>query len=247
LSDSPLLLALETATSALSVALLRGGDLLDEESAAPGPAAETLLPAIDSLLSRAGVTVTDLEAFAVSIGPGSFTSLRVGIATAKGLAFGRDCRVAPVSTLAALARAADPGGAMVVPMLDARRGEVYAAAYSGDLSAGDPSPQLILEAGVYLPEELCPRLKSPCVLVGEGAALVGEAIRAQLGEGARLLLPPAGVPQARWVGALGAAQLARGDSVSAAALTPHYLRRAEAEVKRTGERFEPASGPGGGL
>jgi tRNA threonylcarbamoyladenosine biosynthesis protein TsaB len=255
LSDSPLLLALETATSALSVALLRGGDLLDEESAAPGPAAETLLPAIDSLLSRAGVTVTDLEAFAVSIGPGSFTSLRVGIATAKGLAFGRNCRVAPVSTLAALARAADPGGAMVVPMLDARRGEVYAAAYSGDLNAGDliagdPSPQLILEAGVYLPEELCPRLKSPCVLVGEGAALVGEAIRAQLGEGARLLLPPAGVPQARWVGALGAAQLARGDSVPAAALTPHYLRRAEAEVKRTGERFEPApgsSGPGGGL
>jgi tRNA threonylcarbamoyladenosine biosynthesis protein TsaB len=235
LSDSSLLLALETATSELSVALLRGEDLIDEQSAAPGPAAETLLPAIDALLSRTGVTVADLEAFAVSIGPGSFTSLRVGIATAKGLAFGRDCRIAPVSTLAALARVAPSDGGMVVPMLDARRGEVYAAAY-----CSGPNPQLIVEAGVYRPEELCPRLESPCVLIGEGAALVGEAMRAQLGEGVRLLPPPVGVPRARWVGALGAAQLARGESLDAAALVPHYLRRAEAEVKRTGERFEPA-------
>jgi hypothetical protein len=107
---------------------------------------------------------------------------------------------------------------------------------------------LILEAGVYLPEELSSRLETPCVLIGEGAALVGEAIQAQLGEGVALLPPPAGEPQARWVGALGAAQLARGESVPAAALIPHYLRRAEAEVKRTGERFEQAPGscgPGG--
>jgi tRNA threonylcarbamoyladenosine biosynthesis protein TsaB len=220
----------------LSVALLRGEDLLFEQRAAPGPAAEALLPSIDSLLSRAGVTVADLDAFAVSIGPGSFTSLRVGIATVKGLAFRSNCRVAPVSTLAALARAARSDGEMVVPMLDARRGEVYAAAYTGS-----PSLEMTVEAGVYLPEELCSRIESPCVLVGEGVDLGGDVIRAQLGEGVRLLPPPAGEPQARWVGALGIAQLARGESVAAAALAPHYLRRAEAEVKRTGERFEPPS------
>ena len=235
MSDSPLLLALETATSALSVALLRGEELLDEERARPGPAAETLLPAIDTLLERVGVAVGDLEAYAVSIGPGSFTSLRVGIATAKGLAFGSDCRVAPVSTLAALAQVVRPTTAMIVPMLDARRGEVYAAAY-----AGDPGHALTLEAGVYSPEELCRRLESPCVLVGEAVPLCGEAIAEKLGGGVCLLAPPEGEPRARHVGALGAAQLARGEAVDAAALVPHYLRRAEAEVKRTGERFEPA-------
>ena len=102
----PLLLALETATPAVSVALLRGEEVLAERRAAPGPASETLLVAIDALLRGAQVEASGLEAFAVSIGPGSFTRLRVGIATAKGLAFGTGRPVAAVSSLAALARAA---------------------------------------------------------------------------------------------------------------------------------------------
>jgi tRNA threonylcarbamoyladenosine biosynthesis protein TsaB len=234
----PLVLALEPATGALSVALLRGQDLVDEISAAAGPAAETLLPAVDRLLDRAGVALGELEAFAISIGPGSFTSLRVGIATVKGLAFESDLPIAPVSTLAALACAAGPTDQLVVPMLDARRGEVYAAAY-----AGTSRREVILPEGVYTPEALCERIRPPCVLVGEGAALCGEAVAAALGEDVALLLPPEGNASARYVGALGVEQLARGSSVLATQLAPHYLRRAEAEVKRTGERFEPAPGP----
>jgi len=232
-----LTLALESATAALSVALLRGEDLVDEISAPAGPAAETLLPIVDQLLDRAGVALGELDAFAVSVGPGSFTSLRVGIATVKGLAFESDLPIAPVSTLAALARAADPTDRLVVPMLDARRGEVYAAAYAGALRR-----ELVLPEGVYSPEALCARIRPPCVLVGEGAALCGEAIAAGLGEGVALLQPPEGNARARHVGALGVEQLARGSWVRAAQLAPHYLRRAEAEVKRTGERFEPAPG-----
>jgi len=219
-----LTLALEPATAALSVALL-------------GSAAETLLPTVDRLLDRAGVALGDLEAFAISIGPGSFTSLRVGIATVKGLAFESDLPIAPVSTLAALARAADPTDRLVVSMLDARRGEVYAAAY-----AGASRREVVLPEGVYTPEALCARIRPPCVLVGEGAALCGEAIAAALGEGVALLRPPEGNAHARHVGAVGAEQLARGSWVRAAQLAPHYLRRAEAEVKRTGERFEPTPG-----
>jgi tRNA threonylcarbamoyladenosine biosynthesis protein TsaB len=232
-----LTLALEPATAALSVALLRGGDLVDEISAPVGSAAETLLPTVDRLLDRAGVALGDLEAFAISIGPGSFTSLRVGIATVKGLAFESDLPIAPVSTLAALARAADPTDRLVVSMLDARRGEVYAAAY-----AGASRREVVLPEGVYTPEALCARIRPPCVLVGEGAALCGEAIAAALGEGVALLRPPEGNARARHVGAVGAEQLARGSWVRAAQLAPHYLRRAEAEVKRTGERFEPTPG-----
>jgi tRNA threonylcarbamoyladenosine biosynthesis protein TsaB len=233
----PLLLALESATSALSVALLRGDEFVDEESAPFGPAAEILLPAIDTLLGRAGVDLEALEAFAVSIGPGSFTSLRVGIATAKGLAFGTDRPVAPVSTLAALALAPGPTDAAVVPMLDARRGQVYAAAY-----AGGGRHETIIEAGVYTPDELAARLVTPCILVGEAVPLCGEAIRAELGDGVALLPPPQGNSRARYVGALGAEMLARGEVVDAAALAANYVRRAEAEAKRVGEPFEPAPG-----
>ncbi len=233
-----LVLALESATTALSVALLRGEDLVEEVSAPAGPAAKTLLPAVDSLLNRAGVTLGEVEAFAISIGPGSFTSLRVGIATVKGLAFESECPIAPVSTLAALALAAGPTDQLVVPMLDARRGEIYAAAY-----AGASGREAVLPEGVYTPEALCALIQPPCVLVGEGATLCGEAIAAALGEGVAILRPPEGDALARHVGALGVEQLAGGSWVSAAQLVPHYLRRAEAEVKRIGERFEPAPGP----
>jgi tRNA threonylcarbamoyladenosine biosynthesis protein TsaB len=237
MSSPRLILALETATTALSAALLRGADLVDEISAPAGSAAETLLPTVDRLLDRAGVALDELEAFAVSIGPGSFTSLRVGIATLKGLAFESDLPIAPVSTLAALARAADPTDRLVVPMLDARRGEVYAAAYSGDSRR-----EVVVPEGVYTPEALCSRIRTPCVLVGDGAALFGDEIAAALGEGVAVLPPPEGNAHARYVGALGVEQLDRGSWVRAAQLTPHYLRRADAEVKRTGERFEPAPG-----
>jgi len=234
-SSPPLVLALESATAALSVALLRGQDLVDEISASAGPAAATLLPAVDALLGRAGVAFGDLEAFAISIGPGSFTSLRVGIATLKGLAFESGLPIAAVSTLAALARAAGPTDRLVVPMLDARRGEVYAASY-----AAGSNWEMVLPEGVYTPEALCAKIRPPCVLVGEGAALCGEAVAAALGGDVALLPPPEGDARARHVGVLGAEQLARGSQLSAAQLAPHYLRRAEAEVKRTGERFEPA-------
>ncbi len=200
----PLVLALEPATAALGVALLRGQDLVAEISASAGPAAETLLPAVDRLLDRAGVALGELEAFAISIGPGSFTSLRVGIATVKGLAFDSDLPIAPVSTLAALACAAGPTDRLVVPMLDARRGEVYAAAY-----AGASRREVVLPEGVYTPEALCATIRPPCVLVGEGAALCGEAIAAALGEGVAILQPPEGNARARYVGALGVEQLAR--------------------------------------
>ena len=239
MSDSSLLLALETATSALSVALLRGKNLLDEERAAPGPAAETLLPAIDSLLARAEVTIADLDAFAVSIGPGSFTSLRVGIATAKGLAFGSGRPVAAVPTLAALAcRTADAGDSELrtrVALLDARRGEVYAAGWRLAGEAGVAEAALPVE-GVYTPAELARALPPRALLVGEGVALCGERVL-ELAETDARLGPPC-EPRAADVGVLGLRLLVEGRGVDAADLVPRYVRRADAEVKRTGHRFE---------
>ncbi len=179
--------------------------------------------------------VDEISAFAIGIGPGSFTGLRIGVATLKGLAFGSDAPVAAVSTLAALARAAGAGDEPVVALLDARRGEVYGAAFRQQGEQPDAS----LPAGVWTPAQLAARLPARCRLVGEGAPIVGEALTRALGAGVTSLREVSfGAQQ---VAELGARCLAQGGGMRAAVLVPRYLRRAEAEVKRTGERFEAAA------
>jgi tRNA threonylcarbamoyladenosine biosynthesis protein TsaB len=228
-----LILAVESATSALGVALLRGEVPLEErESAGPAPPSERLLPAIDAVLRAAGVRLEDVGAFAVSVGPGSFTGLRVGIATVKGLAFGAETPVAAVPTLAALALPALDGVAPVAALLDARRGEVYAAVFAPD---GRPlAPDAVLTPAA-LAERLPPGTK---VVLGEGAAFAGAALAARLGARIRVLDPPLGLARARAVGILGARALARGEGIPAHRVAPTYIRRAEAEARRTGHPFE---------
>lgn len=232
--DSVLLLALETAGRAPSAAVLRGRRVLGEARARPGrTGAEALLPCVDEALGRADVALEAVEAFAVAAGPGSFTGLRVGVATVKGLAFGSERPVAAVSTLAAVAHAAPPGPEPVVALLDARRGEVYAGVFARDAAVPRmlPPPE-----GVYTPEELAPRLPARCLAAGDAVPLCGERLRELVGPG--LALGPSDDAGARAVGLLGLELLCDGQGVSAEALVPRYVRRAEAEVKRTGERFE---------
>jgi len=251
------LLALETATSPGGVALLRGDGSVVERALTPGaPTSESLLPAIDALLRETGVGLAELGGFAVSIGPGSFTGLRVGVATVKGLAFGAEQPIAPVPTLAALACAAPPADGPVVALLDARRGEVYAAGYAAGpaaaASTGAPDallegpfgvPDALLEGlcglpdalpeGLYDADSIARRLPASCRLVGEGVATCGSALRERIGPGVRLLADVL-APRAADVARIGAALLARGESARAEALAPRYVRRAEAEVRRTG-------------
>jgi len=220
----------------MGVALLRGEALLGalhrEEARLHS---ETLLPAIDALLRGAGVALEDVGAFAVSVGPGSFTGLRIGIATLKGLAFGTDLPVAPVPTLAALCPAAGGMAGPVGALLDARRGEVYAAVYAepGSLEEIVPGDR------AYRPEALAARLpEGASLVVGEGAAPAARALARCGPPGLRLLAPERGGACAERVGRLGQAILAAGGGVRAEALRPRYVRRAEAEVQRTGRRFE---------
>jgi tRNA threonylcarbamoyladenosine biosynthesis protein TsaB len=232
---SRLLLALETATRWPSVALLRGAELAGEIALPPSRAvSEELLPAIDALLVQSAVALAAVDALAVSIGPGSFTGLRVGLATVKGLAFGEPLLVAPVSTLAALACGAGDTPEPVAALLDARRDEVYAGVYA---PGGAGSAPLVAE-GLYGLRELAAVLPARCVLVGEGALLHAAAWPTLTGPGVRVLGEEARAPRARDVARLGRALLEAGGGVAADALVPRYLRRAEAEVRRTGERVE---------
>jgi tRNA threonylcarbamoyladenosine biosynthesis protein TsaB len=224
-------LALETASSYASVALLEGERLIAEVGASGArPHSARVRPAIHSLLELAGASVSDLGGYAVSVGPGSFTGLRVGVATVKGLAFGDAAPVAAVSTLAALASSAIVSDLPVLACLDARRGEVYAAAWSANR-------EVLVPEGVYGAAALAEQLPGRCVLVGcAGEEPVLEGLAAQL----PVTLAPPQPLRAWWVGVLGARLLAAGEGVPASELAPRYVRRAEAEVRRTGLRFEPA-------
>lgn len=125
------LLAIDTSAEACSIALFRDGDTLSFFEHAPMRHAELLLPAVQSLLNEAGMILEDMEAIAFGQGPGSFTSLRIGIGVVQGLAWGAGLPVIPVSSLAALAQAAvneaAPGYSSICVAVDARMQEVYTA------------------------------------------------------------------------------------------------------------------------
>ncbi len=229
------MLAIESATARPSVALLAGEEVLAAfEAPEEASAARVVLPGVEKVLGEAGAALADVALFALAIGPGSFTGLRVGLATLKGLAFGSERPVAPVPTLAALCLAAGSETASVVALLDARRGEVYAAARG----PGGPGPgeAELLREGLYAVSDLARRLPRDWRVTGDGAALLAGALAAA---GLPAVTTVACAAAAPAVGRLGLRLLARGEGRAAAALVPRYLRRAEAEVRRTGEALEP--------
>ncbi|MGH0032519.1 MAG: tRNA (adenosine(37)-N6)-threonylcarbamoyltransferase complex dimerization subunit type 1 TsaB [Myxococcota bacterium] len=227
--DPGTLLALETASGRGSVALETGGEIRERVLPPDRATAESLLPAIDALLAEAGLRLDAVGGFAVSIGPGSFTGLRIGVATVKGLCFGSDLPVVPVPTLAALALGAAPGPGPVVAVLDARRDELYAAGYA---DPADPEPDVLAE-GLYAGAELAERLPAGARLVGDAAGLSCVPLRRGLAPGVAVQ-EPGGPARASDVARLGRRLLGRQAAGSAGPLVPRYVRRAQAEVLRTG-------------
>jgi tRNA threonylcarbamoyladenosine biosynthesis protein TsaB len=238
------LLALCSATRTASVALIVDGEVSHEHAAVTSRhQSESLLPLVDRVLRESQTRVEDLGGYGISIGPGSFTSLRIGLSTLKGLSFGTKTPVAPISTLWALAAAhghqAAPG-VPIIAMLNAQRGEVYAAAFASDGAGVEPLAELLPEL-VYDSDELAAVLPTNCLLCGDGGAVVAEDLLERLGPGIELAGAPI-EPSAGVVGLLAEVVFDRGPGVDAAGLAPRYVRRAEAEVTRTSERFEsPAS------
>lgn len=125
------ILAIETATPMCSVALQAGDDILERSELAPRGHATLLLPWIAELLAETGLRYADLDRIAVDRGPGGFTSLRIGLSVAQGIALAHDLPMVPVSSLAALAEAADSdrGHDRILALIDARMSEVFVAAY----------------------------------------------------------------------------------------------------------------------
>lgn len=210
------LLAFETATQRLSVALWQDGVSIERSALLPNGGSQVLLPWMHELLAEAGVTLRQIDGIAFGAGPGGFTGLRLACGVAQGLAFGLDVPVAPICTLAALAL--DCGQRHVWTCLDARMNEVYAAAYVVD---GEAVGEIM--APVCLPPAVLP---APTFMdawgVGDGFARYGEILRSRKPDlaGTRADLLPSAVAVAR----LAAPVLASGGGVAAADAQPLYVR-----------------------
>jgi tRNA threonylcarbamoyladenosine biosynthesis protein TsaB len=195
--------------------------------------AQKLAPVIRELCAAVGWAPASLGAVAVSIGPGSFTGLRVGLGLAKGLAFAGNMAVVPVPTLEALAAVADAErDDLVCPMLDARKGELYVALYAvperGHL-------QHLWGPTLARPEQIIERVTSRCRFVGDAVAIHGEQIEAALGRGAVLLPFSRYHPAGGAVALHGASGLAAGRAVPIGAVEPYYVRSAWAQIHRAQE------------
>ncbi len=222
------LLAVDTAGRSCSVAVT-DGERLSAELTATMARTHTahLMTMVDSALGMAGIDVGALDGFAVTIGPGSFTGLRIGVSTVKGLAFAAARPAVGVSSLAALAFQALPWPGLICALLDARRAEVYAGLYrpvAGRLEA--TSAERVLP-----PEALLAEIQDPCLFVGDGAerhrGLISECLR----ERAHFLPGARNVIHAATVAALARPALELPGAGDLDLLLPRYVRPSDTGLK----------------
>ena len=226
-----LLLAFETSAKAASVALFDGEKLLGESYQNTGLThSQTLMVMAEDLLRQCGHTPQEVEAVAVAEGPGSFTGVRIGVAAAKGFAWGSDIPCYGVSTLEAMALGLGAYQGYICPVMDARRSQVYNALFyvnHGEMSRVAEDRAVAL---ADLKTEL-QTLQEPIFLVGDGSTLCHTTLS---GEVEKLVLPPEHKMHQRAVGVGLAAikKIAAGDEGDANALSPNYLRLSQAERER---------------
>ncbi len=229
-----LILGIDTATRIASVGVTRETEILAEASVeATSNHTETLIPLIADVVAQARVSLSDITGIGVSIGPGSFTGLRIALGTVKGLAYALGQRVVGIPTLEALACTVSEWEGLVCPILDARKREVYSALFRRNPN-GTLSP--IWSAQVSSIETTLTQITGPCLFLGDGIETYGSTIRTHCGEGAKLLPFASHHPRGAMVARLAWERLSRADTDSLASLVPSYVRPPEAVLKQTGRK-----------
>ncbi len=226
-----LILAFETSAKAGSVALWQDGKLLGESYQNTGLThSQTLLSMAESLIASCGCTPQDMTAAAVAAGPGSFTGVRIGVAAAKGFAWGLEIPCCGVSTLEAMAEGMGIYDGYVLPVMDARRSQVYNAIFKAERGV---LSRICEDRAISLADLFrdLKSLDSPIYLVGDGSILTYNTLKEQLPS---LILPPEHRMHQRAAGVAMVAErmLQSGNACDAAALTPNYLRLSQAERER---------------
>jgi tRNA threonylcarbamoyladenosine biosynthesis protein TsaB len=221
------ILGIETSTKTGSVAVVSEDCVIAQYSLnIELTHSERLMATVDRVLEDTGLVIKDLGGFAVAIGPGSFTGLRIGISTVKGLAFATGKPVAAVPTLQALAWNLPFAEYPVCPLLDARKKEVYAALYNND---GSVPVQMMPETVISL-SQLGEEVTGTTVFTGEGSHLYRTEIEKIFSKRALFAPRSAILPSAAAVAEIGLGMLRIGKQADLDVLTPKYIRRPEAEV-----------------
>lgn len=222
------LLAIDTSTMLGGVALLHDETLIAETRLnVKVTHSERLLVEIDHILKQADLRIDDIDFLALAIGPGSFTGLRVGLSTIKGLAFATGKKIIAVSTLEAFAWNIPYSRYQVCPLLDARKREVYAAIFRW---VGDDFIKELEEQPIKI-DNLLSHIFDPTIFLGDGAILYKFNIKSKLNN--KAIFPPSQfmVPSPANVAYLAMKKAKAGHFEDIITLTPLYLRKSEAEIK----------------
>lgn len=221
------ILGIDTATMAGSIAVITEQQLIAEITVNTKTThTERLLPLIDQTLRAASLTIQQIDGIAVASGPGSFTGLRIGVTTAKSLAYSIQKPLVGVPALDALASQFLYTGVLICPLLDARKQEVYTALYR---NIGD-WVQRISEYSVIAPKNLLKALHEPTLFLGDGVLAYRSQICEVLGDRALFANPALMLPRASLIAKLGLDRFLSGASDDSFALTPFYLRKSDAEI-----------------
>jgi tRNA threonylcarbamoyladenosine biosynthesis protein TsaB len=225
-----LTLAFDTSSRTASVAILKEHSVIYDEIIDSGlHHSEVLLPAIDNALHEVNIRISGIDLFACTLGPGSFTGLRIGIATLKGFMLATGKPAAGISSLAALAINAGRSSGIICPVMDAGRGQVYTASYIYDK---DGILRQLDDEKVMLPGEIVQDKEREIIYIGEGAIKYADII--VKGENKKVSIAPVGQQyiRAAAVGILGLDKYKRKELLNVETCLPVYLRSASAIVKK---------------
>lgn len=224
------ILAIDTSTTSGGIALLEDDQLIAELTTCTQKThAERLLPLIKALLGGIDTKIEDVDGFALTTGPGSFTGLRIGLATIKGLAWSLNKPVVGVSTLEALAMNIPYSDKPVCPMLDARKKEVYTGIYK----CNDNWPACIMDDTAISPQLLIERIKEPTIFIGDGIKVYKDVMKDTL-KGLAIVAPlHLWSIRALNIGLLAWKIFKKGGAGDSENVNLHYLRASEAEIKLT--------------
>ncbi len=222
------ILAVDTSTASGSIALLEGARVMAEWTLQSSQTHNRrLLKNIDLFLSELGWTIDSLDGFAVTIGPGSFTGLRIGVTTIKTLAWATGKLFAGISSLDALAAPFGFAAHPICPLIDARKSEIYFAFYQPDAQGAiQPSTP----SQVASPEQIMERIERPTIFCGDGWPLCQELFSARLGPWAMAASSPFHIIRASHVGELARKRFEEQQVEDPVTAVPLYVRPAEAEI-----------------
>jgi tRNA threonylcarbamoyladenosine biosynthesis protein TsaB len=220
------ILSVDTSTATCTVGVAKGDNLLAELVHSNGQThVRHLMGMIHEALGTAGVSIREIDGFAVVTGPGTFTGLRIGIGTVKGLACALSRPIVGVTSLAALAAQADLSTKLVCPVIDARRGEVYYGLYAP--AKGEPVPASMHH--VAPPSELVKNIRDSCQFIGNGARLYREVFEADLGPLFQLSPSCRDSICAETLSRLALKQFQKHSTQKLSGVAPYYIRRSDAE------------------